>query len=493
MSDEGHDHDHSVPHRHYLSVGIDVGSSTSHLIFSRLAVGKRSPMPFARFEVLGREILYASPIMLTPYESPSAIDTRKLDEFLKASYREAVVRPEEVDTGAVITTGEAARKENAERIVQLFASEAGRFVCATAGPYLEAVLAAHGSGTVERSREERSTLLNVDIGGGTTKLTLVRAGEIVETAVINIGARLVAWDRYGRIERLEEAGRIAGREAGVDLGVGLPLTGEIKIRLARALAASVVDMITGEKGSGLTEKLLMTPMLAYRGVVNGLVFSGGVSEYVYGYETEEFGDLGLLLGGEIRSRIEGSRGVWRIPLVAGKERIRATVIGSCQFTLQLSGDTIHVTDPEMLPIRSIPVVPVNLNRDMTQSSVSDAILKALGSHDILHAESRFALALRLPPFFGYGVVEPLAGGIAQALDGPGPPVAVVFEQNIAGVVGEKLSMMARRGFVCIDEIVVHELDYIDVGKQEEGQLFVPVVVKSLVFHTPRCNDGGGTL
>jgi ethanolamine utilization protein EutA len=299
----------------------------------------------------------------------------------------------------------------------------------------------------------------------------------------------VAWDTSGRIERLEEAGRIAGGEFGVSLEVGGPLTGENKVRLARALAASVVDMITGDKESSLTEKLLMTPMLAYRGVIDGLVFSGGVSEYVYGHETQEFGDLGLLLGGEIRSRIEQPGGVRGIPLVAASERIRATVIGSCQFTLQLSGDTIHVVDSEMLPIRNVPVVPIDVNGDITLASVREAILHALENHDILHPESRFALALRLPPFLGYGVVEPLAGGIAQALDGSGPPVVIVFEQNIAGVVGEKLGTLAKRKFVCIDEIVVHELDYIDVGKREEDQAFVPVVVKSLVFHTPRWNDG----
>jgi ethanolamine utilization protein EutA len=446
-------------------------------------------MPFARYEVLERELLYASPILLTPYRNPSTVDTEKLDAFVKDSYREAGVRSQDVETGAVITTGEAARKENAQGIVELFAAEAGRFVCATAGPYLEAVLAAHGSGTVERSQEDGSTLLNVDIGGGTTKLALVRNGEITETAVLNVGSRLIAWNQNGAIERIEEAGAIAVQELALKLHIGSVVTPGMKSQLARALASSLAEMIAREKPSRLTERLLITPMLRFAGRIDGLILSGGVSEYVYGFEQREFGDLGLFLGREIRSLIDGSAEGRGAPLMGAKARIRATVIGTCQFTLQLSGDTIYIGKPNMLPIRSLPVIPVRLEENFTPGRVRDAILDQLRRSDVFQEENAFALAFRLPPFRGYGLVEPLAQGICQALDGvrsSSSALVLVFEQNIARVVGERLDELSMgRRFVCIDEIKVGELDYIDVGEQNQGHEFVPVVVKSLVFQAPR--------
>jgi ethanolamine utilization protein EutA len=76
----------------------------------------------------------------------------------------------------VILTGEAIKRKNAQAIDELFAAEAGKFVCATAGHKLECTLAAHGAGAVKLSKERGDTcLLHVDIGGGTTKLALIDA------------------------------------------------------------------------------------------------------------------------------------------------------------------------------------------------------------------------------------------------------------------------------------------------------------------------------
>ncbi len=184
------------------SVGIDIGSSTSHLMFSRLLLQRRSLELSSRFEVAEREILFRSPILLTPYQDKDTIDTDALAQFIASSYAEAGIESSQVDTGAVICTGEAVKKKNADAIVRLFADQGGRFVCATAGPNLEAVLAAHGSGAVDRSHD--NTVINVDLGGGTCKLAVVKNGTIVETAAINVGSRLVAWDAQGRVNRIEE-------------------------------------------------------------------------------------------------------------------------------------------------------------------------------------------------------------------------------------------------------------------------------------------------
>src|SRR5437773_438824 len=165
----GHDHgDGAGPHTHLTSVGIDIGSSTSHLMFSQLSVGYPSPTQ-RRPEVLERRILDRSPILLTPFSGDWNIDAGPLKKLIDGEFEAAGLSPEKVDTGAVIITGEAARRDNAQRIAEMFSDQSGKFVCATAGPRLEALMAAHGSGAVALSREFAMRVLHVDIGGGTTK------------------------------------------------------------------------------------------------------------------------------------------------------------------------------------------------------------------------------------------------------------------------------------------------------------------------------------
>jgi len=197
----GHDHEGAVgPHTHLTSVGIDIGSSTSHLMFSRLLIGYPSVLQRKPI-VLEREVIARSPILLTPFSGDWNIEAEPLKALVDRTFREADLTRDDIDTGAVIITGEAARRDNARKIAELFSDDAGRFVCATAGPMLETIMAAHGSGAVLHSRELSKTLLNIDVGGGTTKISLIDNGKIRATAAVNIGARLVAHDIVGRRDR----------------------------------------------------------------------------------------------------------------------------------------------------------------------------------------------------------------------------------------------------------------------------------------------------
>src|SRR5215510_8475807 len=188
----GHDHgDGAGPHTHLTSVGIDIGSSTSHLMFSELRIGypslhQRKPV------VLERNVIARSRILLTPFTGDWNIEAGPLKALVDTTFKEAGLTREEIDTGAVIITGEAARRDNAAKIAELFADQTGRFVCATAGPTLETIMGAHGSGAVMESRAQRATLLNIDVGGGTTKISVIDNGRIRATTALNIGARLVA-------------------------------------------------------------------------------------------------------------------------------------------------------------------------------------------------------------------------------------------------------------------------------------------------------------
>src|SRR6266511_2480396 len=180
------------------SVGIDVGTATSQVMFSRLVLQRMGAELSSRFVVVEREVLYLSPVHLTPYtEGRERIDDQALGRLVDESYRQAGLTPDDVDTGAIILTGEAIRRDNARAIADLFAAQRGDFVCATAGHNFDALLAPHGSGAVAYSAEKQCRVLNIDIGGGTTKLAVAECGRVLSTAAFHVGGRLLATDGAG--------------------------------------------------------------------------------------------------------------------------------------------------------------------------------------------------------------------------------------------------------------------------------------------------------
>src|SRR5438128_10256855 len=205
-----------------LSVGVDIGSSTSHLVFSRIVLERLD----SRYVVTTRETFYQSDILLTPYAAEEEIDAEALGAFIAQQYQNANVDPDEIDTGALILTGVAVRRRNARRIGELFARQAGKMVAVSAGDSLETVMAAHGSGAVARSIRDKSTVMNVDVGGGTSKIAVCADGKVVDLTAVDVGARLVCLDDSGRIVRVEEAGRRFGAELGIKLDLGAPLAPE---------------------------------------------------------------------------------------------------------------------------------------------------------------------------------------------------------------------------------------------------------------------------
>lgn len=475
-----HDHDHDEmgggPHTHLNSVGIDIGSSTSHLMFSELRIGYPS-FHHRRPEVLERRVVARSAIVLTPFSQDWNIDAGPLRELVDSTFGGAGLSREKVDTGAVIITGEAARRDNARKIAELFSGEAGRFVCATAGPTLETVMAAHGSGAVHKSREQGSTLLNIDLGGGTTKVSLIEKGRIQGTTALNIGARLLAYDEGGILARVEKAGRRFLADIGSRLGIGDRIEKEVLSRLAERMARLLYGALAGERPPW--NDLFLTPPMGRLPLVDGIVFSGGVAEYIYGREQRVFGDLGPYLGREVRCGAEG-RG---FRVLEAAEGIRATVIGASQYTVQLSGETIFLPDGVGLPMRNLRVFVVRVSWEPpVAKKTAHAIRAALKGLDPEVRGDPFALVFSSPPFVGYGAVQELAEGIRRALGAVSReerPQMLVFEQNVGRVVGEALA--PDLDIPCVDEVGLSELDFIDIGERVDGEGFVPVVVKSLAF------------
>lgn len=472
----------------FKSVGLDIGSSTSHLMFSRLVLARRGREYISGYAVVGREIVYRSPIIFTPYLNHHyLIDAGRLKEFIDRCYAEANLSPDDVDTGAVITTGEAARKENAAAIINLFAAEAGKFVCATAGPNLEAVLAAHGSGAVQHSRKhkevssEHLTVLNVDVGGGTAKVAVVQDGRVLETCAINVGARLVAWDQNNRVTRVEEAGARVAAAIGLGVREGAVLAAEEKERLAARLAALLFEVLRRETLSPLAASLMITPPLAYRGPIDLVVYSGGVAEFVYGQEEQDFGDLGPWLGRCIRREHEN----WGVPLGLPEERIRATVIGASQYTVQVSSNTIFLSAPELLPLRNIPVVRLPILADFPRrDEVAAAVQQGLRLLDLTEGEQAVALAVSWNQEPEHARLAELAEGIKLALPqtiARGLPVVVVFDRDLGALCGRLLAEAGVGKVIAVDNIDLRQLSFVDIGRELPGIKAVPVTVKSLIF------------
>ncbi|MSQ10478.1 MAG: recombinase, partial [Dehalococcoidia bacterium] len=295
MHDDPLDHEHSSETERYgneedhplakldtirlTSVGIDVGTATSQVILSRLVLRRMGLGLSSRFIVTEREVLHLAPVSFTPYTANrERIDERALAAIVDEAYRNAGVGPEDVDTGAIILTGEAVRRENARAIAEVFAEQRGSFVCATAGHNFEAVLAAHGSGTVAASREAQSRLLNVDIGGGTTKLTIVDKGRVLATAAFHIGGRLVARDAAGALTVLEPGGDYLAKHAGFEWKLGEKVNDDSLDRLAADVAKTLVSVLTQAHLPEEQAHLFLTDQLPGAKQYDGVIFSGGVSE-----------------------------------------------------------------------------------------------------------------------------------------------------------------------------------------------------------------------
>jgi ethanolamine utilization protein EutA len=476
------------------SVGIDVGSSTSHLIFSRLTLRRQGIALSSRFVVVNREIIHESPILLTPYVDKTTIDTQQLDDFIHEAYQKAGLTPNDIDTGAVIVTGEAAKKKNAEAIVGLFAAQAGKFVCATAGHNLESILASYGSGAVGMTRTEGGdfTVMNVDVGGGTSKIAIVQGGQVIDTCAVEVGARLVAMDENGKINRLEDTALKIAKIAGLSLSLGGTMTEQDKEKFSQVLCDSLFEVLERGSLSPQVQDLLLTPNIEYKGDIHAVMFSGGVSEYIYGYEKRNLGDLGVHFGRRVRERANKLCG-GTIPVRPAEVRIRATVIGASQYTVQVSGNTIYLSHPDLLPLRNLQVVTPQFDQQesITSNDIKSAVEKALQRFDIQDGERAAALALHWELGPSYPLIRTLAEGLVGAMKehvNNGQPLVLVFDADIAKLIGNIIEreLLPGAGIISIDGIDLKDFDFIDIGQELPDAKAVPVVIKSLIFrHTEK--------
>lgn len=464
-----------------VSVGVDIGSSTSHLVFSRLVLERLD----SRYIVSEREVFHESDVLLTPYADDMTIDAKKLGAFIDRQYEMAGLDPAAIDTGALILTGVAVRRTNSRAIGDLFAAQAGKFVSVSAGDGLETTLAAFGSGAAARSIRDSSRVMNIDIGGGTSKIAVCDNGEVSGMTAVDVGARIISFNADGVIERVEEAGRAFAKDAGFDVAIGSETSPEQRQAMVEAMADRLFAAISQPDLDAKTKKLLRLEPLKNDRKPDAITFSGGVSEYVYGLQDQGFGDLGPLLAEAMRSRIEA----WGVKIEKPDEGIRATVVGASQYTIQVSGSTIFVAPMDTLPLRNVPVVVADApleGDDLDIDAIAASVRTALRRLDLHDGEQAVALCYRWAGSAMFKRLDDFCTGIRRGLEKQmenGFPLILVGDGDIGGLVGihAKEEQKMTNPVVSIDGITLQEFDFIDIGAMLETSGAVPVVIKSLVF------------
>ena len=346
-------------------------------------------------------------------------------------------------------------------------------------------MAAYGSGAVARSIREQAVVMNVDVGGGTSKIAICADGKVVDLTAIDVGARLVCFDASGRISGLEEAGRRFGAELRIDLALGEMLKPESARALAACMADRLFEAMRGCAPSAGGVKLLRLDTLARRAPMDQITFSGGVSEFIYGREAGAFNDLGPLLAQEIRARIAS----FCPRLELSNEGIRATVIGASQYTIQLSGSTIYVSPLDALPLRNIPVIAPALPIDqetIDPAEVARAVEGMLRRLDLYENENPVAVFVPWRGSATFARLDAFCRGIVAGLKSVlahGQPLILAGDGDVGGLLGIHLheEMRIRNSIVSIDGLELKEFDYVDIGAMLESSGAVPVVIKSLIF------------
>ena len=472
-----------------LSVGIDVGTSTTQVVFSKLQMDNAGGyFSVPRVAIVDKEVVYKSEVYMTPLKTDVLIDTDALRNIVAAEFRKAGYRPEDTDSGAVIITGESARKENSDAVLKSLSDFAGDFVVSAAGPDMESLIAGKGSGAWQYSMDHHCRVANLDIGGGTTNVVLFEDGETAARGCLDIGGRLICMNPQGIITKVSPAAAVMAQAAGVSVHIGDRGDEKALSAVTRQMAAALNAYLgVGTKDIDAILRQIKTPGSSdfpRPEKVQAVFFSGGVADLIYheSADTWAYGDIGVLLGRAIRE----SRLFTDFQKMEPGETIRATVVGAGTYTTTISGSTITYSD-DIFPLKNIPVIKLDEElQEACFAGETEPVIRriqwVLGQND----EEHFILAMPGKRNPGYMEMKRAAASIRQIMDRvqpPGEPILLVIESDIAKAMGQMIRQQPdlKRQVVAIDSIHVEDGEYVDMGKPMMNGMVIPVVVKTLIF------------
>ena len=469
-----------------LSVGIDLGTSTSQLVFSKLLIENiAGSFSVPKIVITKKEIQYKSEIYFTPLIDQHTIDFEKVKEIVEKEYKKAGIQKEDIDTGAVIITGETARKENAREVVNALSGFAGDFVVATAGPDLESVISGKGAGTDVYSKEHHMVVINMDIGGGTSNLAVFSNGDTVDTGCMDIGGRLIKIDPFTKkITYIAEKLKKIIEKEHLTLKVGELVDFSDLDFLLKILTEALEESVGLRENTPYYDLLITNHGIEKNHKVTGISFSGGVASIIYHEEhytdVFQFGDIGILLA----KAIKNSALVKELQVIESTETIRATVVGAGSHTTEISGSTITYTK-EIFPIKNLPVLKIQPQEEQAQK-LSHEILKKLEWFRIENEIPLLAISLEGEKNPKFSRIQEYATDLVSGTSYFGErnlPVIVVVKHDMAKVLGQTMYRMTnfQIPIICLDGISLSEGDYIDLGKPAAGGSVLPVVVKTLAF------------
>lgn len=471
-----------------VSVGIDVGTTTSQVVVSDLEVTNTARPGFMpQLDVTESTVRFQSEPIITPLVNPSEVDVQKLREFVLGEYAKAGIKPEDVETGAVIITGETARTDNAAAILAGLSEMAGDFVVSVAGPNLESSIAGRGSGACAYSSEYFTTVVNVDIGGGSANAAVFTAGTHITSAASMVGGRQITTDPATcTITHISPPGVAIIADLGLNLKIGQrPDLGELR-KFCDAMSDVVADLVLGIPHH-LGKKVELTPPYKLPSQPKAVFISGGIGHLLdtdHGPFTLEhvcrFGDIGPMFAESIRHHPRLSQMNIMIP----DQTLRATVMGAASQQVTMSGSTIFLDGPK-LPIANVPVIVPEIDDLTSAEAVTKACQDAIERFD--GAPQSAAIAPRLPAKLNWNQLQTLAEGLAvhmRKIGSANEPLIVVLEHDHAKVLGQTLRVQGiTNPLIVVDQVHLGEGDWVDVGEPLFDQTVVPVSVKTLVFYT----------
>ncbi|SEM95342.1 ethanolamine utilization protein EutA [Pseudomonas sp. ok272] len=462
-----------------LLLGLDFGSTTSSALIAQASIS--SHCITGRMALHEPVVLYRGEPVFTPFAG-DAIDERAVQRLIEGWLADAKVTPEALFSGGVIITGLAAQRNNAHALADLVGGLIGNALITRADDGgLESWLAFMGScSALSRFHGERP-ILNLDIGGGTTNAALGLAGNVLASGCHFIGARhFQCVPGSYQLCAISPFGQVLLDELDIPVRLGDTLETDQRDAIIGWYIAALEAIVSGDRhffsspAGQRTEQLpLHLPALA---APLSLTFSGGVGELLYRHlqgetlpGTTHYGDLGIDLALAIAAHPQLVGDANRL---VPENRGRATVYGLTLHNTEISGSTLFLPQPHILPLKDLPIV-ARLPTRASLAQLVDAITLA--------ATSRGGACLQLlddgaPP--GLDDIRQLGARLASAIAQVQPPahwpLVLLLESNAGKALGNYASDWGRQpcNLVVIDEVRERHAHFINLGKPH--QQIVPV-------------------